>query len=197
MSSSRLLALVWPYGRYAIPFSLAVKVVRAGDFRDLEIEQYISVFEDIGYLVEGNLIIGKMAYNEFSYDLEKAWCNADVQRVVTDARKADKSVTRQTEPFFRQFEKLARGYLDREGETCQDLDNQLPNPRASPSHVQQPHFIGCQSWRQSRERLGPPIVRAVARSASRRHCRNSVACRKAGHFFCGATGGLPTPEKAL
>ena len=78
------------------------------------------------------------------------------QRVVTDARKADKSVTRQTEPFFGQFEKLARGYLDREGETCQDLDNQLPNPRASPSHVQQPHFIGCQSWRQSRERLGPP-----------------------------------------
>jgi len=78
VSSSRLLALVWPYGRYAIPFSLAVKVVRAGDFRDLEIEQYISVFEDIGYLVEGNLIIGKMAYNEFSYDLEKAWCNADV-----------------------------------------------------------------------------------------------------------------------
>ena len=159
MSSSRLLALVWPYGRYAIPFSLAVKVVRAGDFRDLEIEQYISVFEDIGYLVEGNLIIGKMAYNEFSYDLEKAWCNADVQRVVTDARKADKSVTRQTEPFFGQFEKLARGYLDREGETCQDLDNQLPNPRASPSHVQQPRFIGCQSWRQSRERLGPPSLR--------------------------------------
>ena len=51
---------------------------KGGRFRDLEIEQYISVFEDIGYLVEGNLIIGKMAYNEFSYDLEKAWCNADV-----------------------------------------------------------------------------------------------------------------------
>ena len=53
---------------------------KGGKFRDLEIEQYISVFEDIGYLVEGDLIIGKMAYNEFSYDIEKAWCNADIQR---------------------------------------------------------------------------------------------------------------------
>jgi hypothetical protein len=95
-----------------------------GKFRDLEIEQYISVFEDIGYLVEGNLIISKMAYNEFSYDIEKAWCNADVQRVVADARKADKSITRQTEPIYAEFEKLARSYLAREGETCKDLDNQ-------------------------------------------------------------------------
>ena len=97
---------------------------KGGKFRDLEIEQYISVFEDIGYLVEGNLIISKMAYNEFSYDIEKAWCNADVQRVVADARKADKSITRQTEPIYGEFEKLARNYLTREGETCKDLDNQ-------------------------------------------------------------------------
>ena len=97
---------------------------KGGKFRDLEIEQYISVFEDIGYLVEGDLIISKMAYNEFSYDVEKAWCNADVQRVVADARKADKAVTRQTEPIYGEFEKLTRGYLTREGETCKDLDNQ-------------------------------------------------------------------------
>jgi hypothetical protein len=97
---------------------------KGGKFRDLQIEQYISVFEDIGYLVEGYLIIGKMAYNEFSYDLEKAWCNADVQRVVADARKADKSVTRQTDPIYGDFERLARSYLAREGETCKDLDNQ-------------------------------------------------------------------------
>jgi hypothetical protein len=40
---------------------------KGGKFRDLQIEQYISVFEDIGYLVTGDLIIGQMAYNEFSY----------------------------------------------------------------------------------------------------------------------------------
>jgi hypothetical protein len=97
---------------------------KGGKYRDLQIEQYISVFEDIAYLVEDNLIISKMAYNEFSYDVEKTWCNADVQRVVTDARKADKAVTPQTEPFYSAFEKLARSYLAREGETCKDLDNQ-------------------------------------------------------------------------
>jgi hypothetical protein len=97
---------------------------RGGKSRDLEIEQYISVFEDIGYLVEDNLIISKMAYNEFSYDAEKAWCNGDVQRVITGARKADKSITRETEPIYGGFEKLARSYLAKEGETCKDLDNQ-------------------------------------------------------------------------
>jgi hypothetical protein len=97
---------------------------RGGKFRDLDIEQYISVFEDIGYLIEDDLIITKMAYDEFSYDFEKAWCNADVQRVVGDARKADKSSTRQTDPIYGHFEKLARSYLAREGETCKDLDNQ-------------------------------------------------------------------------
>jgi hypothetical protein len=97
---------------------------KGGKVRGLDVEQYISVFEDIGYLVEGNLIINKMAYNEFSYDVEKAWCSADVQRVIADARKADKNVTRQTDPIYGEFEKLARSYLVREGESCKDLDNQ-------------------------------------------------------------------------
>jgi len=97
---------------------------RSGKFRDLDVEQYIGVFEDIGYLVEGNLIISRMAHNEFSYDVEKAWCNADVQRAVADARRTDKSSTRQTDPIYGQFEKLARSYLASEGETCKQLDNQ-------------------------------------------------------------------------
>jgi hypothetical protein len=97
---------------------------KGGKFKDLAIEQYISVFESIGYLVEGNLILRKMAYNEFSYDVEKAWCNGDVQRVIADARKVDKSSTRQADPIYGEFEKLARDYLTREGETCKDLDNQ-------------------------------------------------------------------------
>ena len=80
----------------------------AGKFHDLEIEQYISVFEEIGYLVEDNLIISKMAFDEFFYDVEKTWCNADAQRVIADARMADKSNTRQDDPIYGEFEKLAR-----------------------------------------------------------------------------------------
>jgi hypothetical protein len=97
---------------------------KGGTVPDRLIEQYISVFEDIGYLVEGDLIINKMAYNEFSYDVEKTWCNDDVQHIITDARKADKSITRLSDPIYGGIEKLASNYLHRENQTCKDLDNQ-------------------------------------------------------------------------
>jgi hypothetical protein len=95
-----------------------------GKFRDMLIEQYISVFEEIGYLVEDNLILSKMAFDEFSYDVEKAWCNKDIQRIVREARDADKSTTRQADPIYGEFEKLAQNYLTKEGESCNDLDKQ-------------------------------------------------------------------------
>jgi hypothetical protein len=95
-----------------------------GKFTDILIEQYISIFEEIGYLVEDNLILGKMAFDEFSYDVEKAWCNKDVQRIVREARSADKSITRQADPIYGEFEKLAQNYLAKEGESCNDLDKQ-------------------------------------------------------------------------
>ena len=65
-----------------------------------------------------------MAFDEFSYDVENTWCSTDVQRVITDARKTDKSITRKTDPFYGKLEKLARDYLSRESQTCKDLDNQ-------------------------------------------------------------------------
>ena len=97
---------------------------KSGKWSDLDIEQYLSVFESIGYLVDEDLVVSKMAFDEFSYDVEKTWCNADVQRVITEGRKTDKSTGRQTDPIFGELEKLARDYLAREGETCKDLDNQ-------------------------------------------------------------------------
>jgi hypothetical protein len=96
---------------------------RGGKFRDLEIEQYLSLFESVGYLV-GDVGPQKNGLQRICYDVEKAWCNADVQRVIADARKADKSAARQADPIFGEFKKLARDYLAREGETCNDLDNQ-------------------------------------------------------------------------
>ena len=48
----------------------------------------------------------------------------NVQRIVREARDADKSVTRKTDPIYGEFEKLALNYLAKEGESCKDLDNQ-------------------------------------------------------------------------
>jgi hypothetical protein len=69
-----------------------------GAFRGIDIENYLGNFEDMGYLV-GDNDLQSDAYRSFSYDIEKAWCNVDVQRVIRQARQADKSVTA--------FEKLA------------------------------------------------------------------------------------------
>ena len=65
-----------------------------------------------------------MAYNYFSYDVEKAWCNADVQKVVRIARQNDKSQTASLDALFGNFEGLAQAYLTREAQSCPDLDKQ-------------------------------------------------------------------------
>lgn len=95
-----------------------------GQFRDIDVERYIDHFEDIGYLVRENVIAAQMAYDHFSYDVEKAWCNADVQRVVRAARKADRSNTAAIDPMFGRFEALAQQYLSTERQSCKDLENQ-------------------------------------------------------------------------
>jgi hypothetical protein len=97
---------------------------RGGKFRDIDIEEYIGNFEDIGYLIDENMIDGQMAYHHFSYDVEKAWCNADVQEIVRAARKADKSVTAPADPMYGNLQKLAEAYLSKERQSCKDLNNQ-------------------------------------------------------------------------
>jgi hypothetical protein len=97
---------------------------RGGKFRDIDVEEYISNFEDIGYLVREDVIAEQMAYDHFSYDIEKAWCNGDVRRVVEAARKADRSVSAKTDPFYGKFEALANQYLSTERQSCKDLENQ-------------------------------------------------------------------------
>lgn len=97
---------------------------RSGKFRDLDVERYISNFEDIGLLLQNNLMFSEMAYDDFSYDIEKTWCNLDVQQIVKEARTADKSITAASDPIFGDFEKLAQSYLSKEQQTCKDLDNQ-------------------------------------------------------------------------
>jgi hypothetical protein len=98
---------------------------RGGKFRNTDIiESYISNFEDIGYLVQDEILISKMAYDHFSSDIEYAWCNADVQRMIRDDRKGDKSITGGFDPVYGHFEKLAQDYLTREGQTCKNLDSQ-------------------------------------------------------------------------
>jgi hypothetical protein len=89
---------------------------------DADVEEYIGGFEDLGYFIKDDLIIAKMAYDHFSYDIEKAWCNTTVQETIRKARTTDKSRTAQSDPRYGNFERLAKQYLDDEGQSCKDLD---------------------------------------------------------------------------
>jgi hypothetical protein len=91
---------------------------------DADIEEYIGIFEDMGYFIKDNLVSATMAYDHFSYDIEKAWCNTDVQEAIRKARATDKSKTASTDPMYGNFERLAKAYLNNEGQSCSDLDKQ-------------------------------------------------------------------------
>jgi hypothetical protein len=65
-----------------------------------------------------------MAYDHFSYDIEKAWCNTDVQETIRKARATDKSKTASTDRMCGNFERLAKEYLDNEGQSRGDFDKQ-------------------------------------------------------------------------
>jgi hypothetical protein len=93
-------------------------------FSDTDVESYIVNLEDTGLLVKESPVLAGMAYNHFSYDFEKAWCSQDVQKIITAARKADKSVTASSDPEYGAFEALATGYLKKEHQKCADLDKQ-------------------------------------------------------------------------
>ena len=75
-------------------------------------------------LVNDNVLLSKMAYEDFSYDVEKVWCNQDIQHVIAGDRQKDMSIMATSDPVYSNFQRLANTFLPKDGETCPDLDNQ-------------------------------------------------------------------------
>ena len=94
-----------------------------GEFSERLLDEYICNFETLGNLLQDNIVTEKMAYNELGYDLEKAWCNKDVQKFIADARKADKNISGPN-AFYVGFERLAKYSLSRDKKTCSDIDEE-------------------------------------------------------------------------
>jgi hypothetical protein len=95
---------------------------RGGKFRDTDVEKYLGHLRELGILVRYQVIVPEMAYDRFFYDVEKAWCNDDVQRVIRSLRRVDRSATAVTAPTYGSFEKLARSYFARDAQSCGDLN---------------------------------------------------------------------------
>jgi hypothetical protein len=95
---------------------------RGGKFRDTDIEKYLGNLSELGILVRYQVIVPEMAYDRFSYDVEKAWCNDDVQQVIRSVRRVGRNAAAVTTPMYGSFEKLARSYLARDAQSCGDLN---------------------------------------------------------------------------
>lgn len=80
---------------------------QGGKFSDSDLEDYLGNFESIGELETRKLIDLNMAYNEFSYAVEKTWCNRDIRSHVDATRK-------QSSYFFINFETLAHAFLKKD-----------------------------------------------------------------------------------
>lgn len=80
---------------------------QGGKFSDSDLEDYLGNFESIGELETRKLIELNMAYNEFSYSVEKAWCNRDIRSHIDATRK-------QSSYFFINFETLAHAFLKKD-----------------------------------------------------------------------------------
>ncbi len=91
---------------------------------DAQLEDYMSEFDTIGDLYRDNIITFQMAYDEFSYDTEKAYCNNDVQADIKRDRASD--IATGTDMFWSGFQDMATAFLNRDGYTCTStiLDNQ-------------------------------------------------------------------------
>lgn len=92
-------------------------------FSEKQIEGYIATFETLGNLVQENVITKEMAYNQLGYDLEKAWCNQDIRKMITDSRETDKLHTG-SNAFYMGFEEMAKYSLSRDKKSCSDIDQE-------------------------------------------------------------------------
>jgi hypothetical protein len=88
-----------------------------------DIENYISNFETLGDLSIDKVIDPLMAYNELSYDMEKAWCNVDVEKDIAQDRKEDGNLSGPL-AFFNGFEYLAKYSLAKDHKDCAAMDKE-------------------------------------------------------------------------
>lgn len=125
LNTDRYRSITTAIGSYETlhPSNTQILKDKGGQFTEADIDDYISKFDEIADLWRDNLVDEQMAYNEFSYSAEKAWCNNDVRNYIKDSRKADKIYTG-NKAFYIAFEMMTRRFLVIDGKTCSDLDKE-------------------------------------------------------------------------
>ena len=94
---------------------------KLGKFKSADLEEYLGHYDTIGLFLDDNIIPSKMLYNEFSFEVEKIYCNKDIYSYVSHIRTLDKNSTG-TAAFFGNMDKLAITFFSIDHENCEKLD---------------------------------------------------------------------------
>lgn len=105
------------------PSNYPILQSRGGQFTPDDVTSYIGTMDRAGDLYLDHLIDIQVVYDEMSYDVEKAWCNTDVQSVIQHYRDTS-GLPSGRDAWFMGFETLAKQFMQKDGYTCKDLDTQ-------------------------------------------------------------------------
>jgi hypothetical protein len=102
----------------------AYSPIHTGGFTDNQLDDYMGEFETVGDLVRDGVIEQQMAYDEFSYDIEKTYCNDDVQADITRDQASDGVDTGTIDASWSGFQGLAKLFLAKDSETCVGMNEE-------------------------------------------------------------------------
>jgi len=87
--------------RLAIENGKPILKKHGGKFSEDDLEDYLSIFDALNDLYEKGMINKDLFYNDYSYDIEKAYGNAEVQSHLKEIRKDEAD-------FFSGFDSIAK-----------------------------------------------------------------------------------------
>lgn len=102
----------------------------ADGFTQADIEDYIGNFETLGNLAKDQLIDPVVSYDALGQDVEKAWCNVDVQNIIAK-RRTQNGVFAGPNAIYIGLENFARFSFEMDKSDCKKIDNQNNMPQGS------------------------------------------------------------------
>ena len=90
-------------------------------FSDNLLKEYLGKLETVCVLARDGTVSPARAYEELGFEIEKAWCNHDVQKYIVNSRKVDNQSS-DAKYSYSAFEEFAKYCLSKDNKTCSDMD---------------------------------------------------------------------------
>jgi len=86
-----------------------------GEYTEIDIDNYLVMWELLNNIYENRLITEDMLYDAFSYDIEKTYCNKEIQQYISRTRK-------EGEDLYMGFRDLANNILKADKTSCKKIN---------------------------------------------------------------------------